>query len=341
MALLWIDSANGGDHTTKWDSFTGSIMAGETPSGGTCYRLGGTNVARKFVVDTPTVTVGFLCRLTSLDLDNSNITTPFATRTDNGTSIHWTWTTTPDGAIHIRRAATVTGTPGNGTLLASSVPGVITVLAWHFWEIRSTIDNAAGRVEIWIDGVKRIDFTGDTNAGATDPNIDEIRWSRISLGAIDFADIYITNNTTPFGPCRPILLRPSGNGNSSLLLGQDGNSVDNYLNVDEATPDSDTTYNASSTEGDKDTYAMDDLPAGTYTILAVQTAMFARKDDSGVKFIRPVLRTGGADFPGTSQALATTYRTLLEIWEDNPDTTTDWVQAEIDALEVGAEVRDS
>jgi hypothetical protein len=340
MALLFMDSANGNDQTTKWDSFTGGFSS-PTPTGGSYYTLGGTNLIRKFVPDTPDVTVGCLGRLTSLDIDNSNLTAPFTPRTDNGVSGHWTFTTTPDGAIHVRRAAGPSGTAGNGTLLASSVAGVITINAWHFWEIRSKIDNAAGRIEIWIDGVKRIDFTGDTDAGATDPNIDEVRFSRVSLGAWHVADVYITDNTIPFGPCRPILLRPSGNGNSSMLVGQDANSVDNYLNVDEAVPDSDTTYNASSTEGDKDTYVLDDLPTGTYTILAVQSMLFARKDDSGVKFIRPVLRTGGADFVGASHALATSYQTFLDIWEDNPDTATDWLQAEIDALEAGAEVRDS
>lgn len=341
MSILFLDSAAGGDHLTKWDAHTASIIAAATPTGGPAYRLGGTNVARKFVPDSPDITVGFLCRLSSLDLDNSNLTTPFAPRTDNGVSIHWTWTTTPDGAIHIRRAATVTGTPGNGTLLASSVAGVITLNGWHFWEIRSKIDNAAGRVEIWVDGVKRLDFTGDTDAGATDPNIDEIRWSRISLGSIDIADIYITDNTTPFGPCRPILLLPNGNGNSSLLVGQDGNSVDNYLNVDEATPDGDTTYNASATEGDKDTYALTNLATGPYDVLAVQAVLYARKDDSGTKFIRPILRTGAADHVGTSVPLATTYQTIRQIWETNPATAVAWTQADIDALEAGAEIRDS
>ena len=86
---------------------------------------------------------------------------------------------------------------------------------------------------------------------------------------------------------------------------------------------------------------MADLPSGTWDVLAVQVNNHARKSDAGTRYIRPVVRTGGADFVGTSVVMAESYDTFWEVWNLNPNTTAAWTQSEVNGLEVGAEARDS
>jgi hypothetical protein len=70
-------------------------------------------------------------------------------------------------------------------------------------------------------------------------------------------------------------------------------------------------------------------------------ATVEQKDDSGTKFMRTVARTGGTDYVGSSVALAESWAGRFEVWSENPGTTAAWTVTEINALEVGQEVRDS
>lgn len=62
-----------------------------------------------------------------------------------------------------------------------------------------------------------------------------------------------------------IILRPNGNGDNSAWAGNDGNSTDNYLLVDEMPPDDATTYVESNTSGQIDDYNFDATPAAMDT----------------------------------------------------------------------------
>jgi hypothetical protein len=96
----------------------------------------------------------------------------------------------------------------------------------------------------------------------------------------------------------------------------------NFDKVDEATPNGDTDYVFDSVEGDFDLYTLTDLPAGfTFDVLAVQTTFNANTSDAGAKFIRPHIRSGGSEATGTSRALAASYLSYMEVFEDNPVTT--------------------
>ena len=51
---------------------------------------------------------------------------------------------------------------GPTTLIASSALGVIALNVWSFIQMRVEIGDVVGKAEVWVDNVKVIDFTGDT-----------------------------------------------------------------------------------------------------------------------------------------------------------------------------------
>lgn len=228
----------------------------------------------------------------------------------------------------------------NDSDIAASAGGVIGDNVWHWIEARFFNDNAAGRVEVWVDGIKVIDYTGDTRNSASVWNW--IQWNGFNGTSWYLAPIYTTTGeTAPRGLVRAVQLKPSGNGFSSGLTGSDADSVDNYLHVDEAVSDGDTSYVEGATEGLKDTYALENMPAGGWEILAVQSSITGRTTEAGPKYVRPVFRIGGTDYAGASSPLITGYKQRREIFETSPATASAWTKTEVDGMEFGPEVRDS
>lgn len=224
---------------------------------------------------------------------------------------------------------------------AASVP----LNEWHYVELlvfSSTV--SAGYIKIWVDGqlaaeASSVDFQSD-EIGAT-----ELIGGGASDTIDDFYidDIYVLHNvsvsTTPFGPGEVVLPLPNGNGNSSDLVGSDGNSVDNYLLVDE-NPANETDYVESGTDGDKDTYAFEDVATGA-TVKGIGKTYYAQKTDTGPKFIKPVTRSGSTDYDDASIGLSEAW-SMNEVYSrTDPDTAAEWTAAGFNAAEFGQKVSDT
>jgi hypothetical protein len=230
-----------------------------------------------------------------------------------------------------------------------STAGTFTKDAWHWVEAEIFYHASAGTVKTWINGTLVIDESG-LNTGSRPASVSFMiggsQVTHILNGYYD--DIIVTdgagsyNNTRPIGDSQIVALFPSEDGNVSGLTGSDADQIDNFLLVDENPEPNTTDYCESSTEGDKDLYLLDDLPNTDGSILGIQVEHYATKDDSGSKFGRSVIRTNSIDYPQTTVGLSTsTYEINEIIVEENPDTTSAWTPAEINALEAGFEVRDS
>jgi hypothetical protein len=232
--------------------------------------------------------------------------------------------------------------------LTSSTGGSFGIQAWHWVELEKYFHASTGHIKAWLNGSLVINETG-LNTGAR-PSTITSQFGGSSTSDTDLQwidDVIISdgsgsyNTTRPIGDSQIIALFPSDNGNTSGLTGSDANQTDNYLLVDENPEPATADYCASSTEGDKDTYAMDDLASTAGTILALLPEFYAQKDDSGSKFARNVLRTNSIDYVESSVGLATSWSLHQDIVEENPDTTSAWTPTEVNALEAGFEVRDS
>lgn len=236
----------------------------------------------------------------------------------------------------------------NGTTLATG-SAVLTAATYYHIAIKVMIADAGGRFIVKVNNVVDIDFTGDTkntaNASANMLELGSLS-ALAGSGIFTYDDWYVmdgtgaANNDFPAdADLRVACLLPNGNGASSQFTGSDGNSVDNYLLVDEAAPNDDTDYVASGTVGHIDTYAMADLPSSAAAIQGIQQVIAARKDDAGSRTGRTVLRRSGVNYEGADIALANNYLFYTTLRETDPSTAAAWTEAGVNAIEAGAKVQ--
>ena len=237
------------------------------------------------------------------------------------------------GKLYVTRSGTALGSPGTA---------VLTINQFYFIEFKFTIDNSAGVAIVRVNGVVDINLSSQDTQSTANAYINQFRIdSHVNSVTVD--DLYILDTTggAPtndfLGDVRVEATFPSGNGNSSQLVGQDADSTDNYLNVDETTPDGDTTYNESSTVNDKDTYAFGDLTSTTGTVYGVQICPYARKTDAGVRSIKSVARLSGTETDSADKTLNSTYAYLTDIRETKPGGGA-WSITDVNNAEFGVKV---
>lgn len=229
--------------------------------------------------------------------------------------------------------------------------GSVPYLSWTHIGIEIYYHASAGYIKLYINGELHKEATGlNTGTLGAGPYAWSSTWGSTSYGEVSrwyFDDVYFLDDTGPsyaandfIGDAVIEVLYPSGNGNSSGMLGSDGNQTDNYLlvdNNDQATTD----YVGSEIEGVKDTYVMANLPSSGVDIHAIEVNHFAEKTDGGVKYIRSLVRTSSVDYPSSSLLLAQGAGLYKSIFDYNPGTLAEWTASEVDLMEAGQEVRDS
>lgn len=234
---------------------------------------------------------------------------------------------------------------GDGTLLASTAATAFHPDAWDYTEFKATIADSGGTAVVKLNGTQVISFTGDTRNGGTGV-ISGIRLSSGDSSGGAFYDDYVLLDSlgpAPYndflGDVRVSTLVGNGDGTFSQLLGSDGNSVQNYLQVNEVPPVG-TTYNGSATVGQRDTYAMTDLPTTSGQVLAVRPLLFAHKADAGAGNLKVVTRlAGGTERVEALQAMTATLVTphLGDLRTVDPANAA-WTIASVNGAEFGMEV---
>lgn len=309
------------------------IQAGLGRRGTACLEMSaGTGVTKSGLANHATYIVG-----AAIYPDDFSSAGPILAFIDSGT-IHITISVNTSGQILVYRGA------HGATLLATSASALATD-TWYYLEVKVTINDSTGTVEVRVNGSNTgwHNITGaDTRNGASaqvnairiDGGTQDMRWDDLVI--MDGSGSAPHNDF--IGDVRVDAYLPNGNGNSSQLDGSDGNSVDNYLLVDDAAPDSDSTYVQSATATEKDTYAFANMSHTPATIYGVQINMTAKKDDAGTRSIAAVTRSDGADYDGTTQALSTAYTGYREVLTQDPDTSAAWTKSGFDAAEFGVKV---
>ena len=135
-------------------------------------------------------------------------------------------------------------------------------------------------------------------------------------------------------------LRPNAVGTTTENDPFPNGGEDNYEDVDDVTPDEDTTYvTAPQNSSSLDTYGVPDSGLVTGTINSVTVYARVKKTNaaSGLN-ARAAVRVGGADYYGSSISLGTSYALESKEWTVSPDTSAAWTWAEIDAMEIGIEL---
>lgn len=115
--------------------------------------------------------------------------------------------------------------------------------------------------------------------------------------------------------------------------------VANYLNVDDTTPDGDTSKNSTNVVGTRDTYTKPNLTKIASNITLAQVIHIAKKSENGTRAIAALLRKGGFDYlSALDQYLSTDYDGWVTPYEVDPATGVPYTVAGWDGTEIGQEV---
>ena len=245
------------------------------------------------------------------------------------------------GGHLVARRGNVSGTTlGTGTIVLSQD-------TFYFIEVKVTISDASGVVVVKVNGVTDINLSSQDTRNGGNATADSITLSgggqNNNFAVFSYDDLYIcdTSGGSPtndfLGDVRVEALLPNGNGNSSQLVGSDGNSTDNYLLVDESTPNSDTDYVESSTVNDKDTYAFGNMTSTSGTVYGVQVLPFAKKTDAGTRSIKSVARLSATEADSADKTLTSAYLYLPDIRETKPGGGS-WSISDVNSAEFGVKV---
>lgn len=240
------------------------------------------------------------------------------------------------GALVLKRGGT------SGTTLATSTE-TLQAAKWYYIEGKITIANSGGTFSACINGRECASYTGDTRYSYSYEKAIAIKmYGMPSAVKVWYDDLYICDGTGSshndfLGDVRVDTLFPSASGSAAEFTAT--GSVNNWENVDDTSPDEDTTYNVSDTVGHKDSFGFSDLSALGSSVIGVQANILARKDDAGTRLLRGVLRTGSTDYEGGDFSLADSYMNLIQTWPQNPNTAAAWTEAEVNAAEFGYKVQ--
>ena len=313
------------DFTKKWTVETDVVITVNGRNGGGAFFNGsGVDILSKTIDAQVTWIVGFAFKPST-----SSAARYFFKLTDTGST---------QFAVQLNTDMTITVWSG-GSIRGSTAVPAFALGEWSYVEIKVTIGNS-GSYDINVDGVSVLAESVDTQATGN-ASANGIVFYSSGFG-LDFYidDVYMCDGTTGvnndfLGDVMVETLFPDGDGNSSDLTPLSAGA--NYVEVDEAVQDGDTSYVYGSTATNKDLYTFDDLTT-LDTIHGVQTNIIARKDDASGKTLREVCRSGSTDYPGATQSLTTSYSDKTEIRAVDPDTAAPWTTSGVNAAEFGVEI---
>lgn len=228
----------------------------------------------------------------------------------------------------------------NGSLVASGTIG-LAISNWYLYEFYYKLADFGGVVTTKINGIEDINYSGDTKPD-DNTGFDNIYFE--SSIATCFDDIAINDTTGTednswCGDGHIIAIKPNGNGDSSQLTGSDGDSVDNYLLVDDIPSDGDTTYVWGNVLNNQDLYNLEapNLPVN-HTITRVWAE--ARAKDPDVGDIALPIKSGATQDDGTAKGLTTAYSAIKgDEYTTNPDTGIAWTESDLNALQAGVKIK--
>lgn len=217
---------------------------------------------------------------------------------------------------------------------------------WYYLEAKVLISNSVGTVEVRVNGVAWITLTGlDTYlSGGTYVNAVTLSGPSGPSGALYvYDDLYIADTvagdgaTDFLGPQKvKTVIASSGNGTATDWTPSTG--TDHGANVDDATPNSDTDYNSSSTVNHRDSYNFAALGV-TGVVSGVQAVGWMKTDISGSRSVNHYARISSTNYDGTTVGIDTTYRAVRQVWGQSPASSAAWTISEIDAAEFGVRVQ--
>lgn len=319
MATIMLDGfdyyASGDAVTRGWSGAPSSMPAGRI--GGQGFGLSALSRTRPLPAAKTTVIMGVA--FTASGATNGNDIFALSVAGTNTVRVF-----TNGGKLAIRNAG--------GTVIATGTTTIITG-TWYYVEIKAVINGASGTAELHLNGAAEIAST-TANFGST--GVDGVYLNSGGWHDLVFDDLIVLDNTGTvnndfLGDGRVVLLSATADGAHTDWTPTGGGS--HYTQINDATPNGDTSYVSDATPGHIDTYTFSDVDSGA-TVFAVQKNLYARKDDTNTRQIAPVTRESGSDSVGATVTLSTSYLFYSQIDDKDPAAAA-WTAAAVNGCEFG------
>lgn len=245
----------------------------------------------------------------------------------NSEGIQLTIVPATDGAIKVYRGTS------SGTVIALSSPGAFIFSTWLYIEFKITIDDAAGEIEIHINGDSENPVIAATGLNTKNQ-------ATADMSAMHFSQtMYITDvfkDDTDFHGNVTIDTRyPDGVGTHTDMVASYGS---NYACVDENGGANSTDYVETDTIGAIDTYTFADINVDGHVIHAVNHFTAAFQTDAGTVGYTPKTVIASTDYDGVEDNTTTDVVLRWYVQETNPATAAAWTESEINSTEFGVEL---
>lgn len=321
MARIFIDGFESGDHD-MWDAENNAIVvssAGLDMDGSYCLDLNSsTEYIQKSITADDEMYTAVLWRPIS--------------ETTSGGIIHFY----KDGTLLvsiIRNTTSKKLEAYRGSALVDTGTDTIIHGTTYLIEVRVLIHDSTGRIQVKVDGVSDIDFTGDTKEGS-DTQFNRIRLGYGLVNKWDYAyfDNLILDDAAWIGDTKIQAVVPIGVGNTT---GWTPSAGANWECVDEKPPN-DADYVSINANDVMDTYVAGNLSGSIDNIKCVQVQSRTRIEGAPTPTnLKLVVRSGGTDYLSGNKSVSAAEKGLWNLWEDNPADSLAWEEADVNAMEIG------
>ena len=240
--------------------------------------------------------------------------------------------------MHVDNVGNLNFVHGNGALIFQCPKRRIIQSTWHYLEIAITIGDADGSVNVWIDGENQGGVAGVDTRNVGNANLGQFATAvpDYQPGSYYLDDMYVlVNETQPLGECRIQLLE--ANSDSDVDFSRSAGAT-NFGNVGANSSDGDTTYNFFNDPGGKDLFGNTGISVNPDKIHAIGINIAARKEDSGTRTIRGVVKSNGVEGYSSNYNLTVNYTWTRKILLVDPETQAAWTKGRVNAMTLGYEL---
>lgn len=231
-----------------------------------------------------------------------------------------------------------------GTTLLYEFPrNLYSINAWHFLEIKATINSTTGSVSIRTDSqpwgtTPSLNTQSTGNARITGFQLQApgpaTGWSW------DIDDVYVNDTTVDPGLYPMNDFAGDMRCLTAFVVGNDSAqwtplTGTNWQMVDETTFDGDATYNFSNTPGQEDRFNTQPAVNTVDQIIAIQVTGVYRKDVSGASIVKQLISSGGTKVYGTEFSVPSGYSFFTDTWKMDPNTGMNWTVPAANDLKIG------
>lgn len=220
-----------------------------------------------------------------------------------------------------------------GYTLLDTGTHTLSINTTYLIEVHVKIADSGGAVDVKVDGVSDITFSGDTKEGAyTQFNSVRLGFVSGTRYSLAYFDNFIMDDAAWIGDTKIQAIVPTAGGNST---GWTPSAGSNFACVDEK-PASDADYVSINANDVSDTYVTEDMSGNINSVKCVQIQSRTRTEGSPTPTnLKLVARSGGTDYLSGDKAVPAVEKALYNLWETNPADSLAWEEADVVALQIG------